>query len=78
MSRPTIDVGILTIREDEFGAVLKAFPDDPSIYKGRHREYALRSADAGQAEARHTCAVINCGAVPLPPHGWTDPRPPIV
>jgi hypothetical protein len=48
MSRPTIDVGILTIREDEFGAVLKAFPDDPSIYKGRHREYALRLADAGQ------------------------------
>ena len=57
MSWPTIDVGILTIREDEFGAVLKAFPDDPSIYKGRHREYALRSADAGQAE-RYRLAIL--------------------
>ncbi len=25
MSRPIVDIGILTIREDEFGAVLKAF-----------------------------------------------------
>jgi hypothetical protein len=29
MSQPIIDVGILTIREDEFRAVLKTFPDEP-------------------------------------------------
>jgi nucleoside phosphorylase len=57
MSRPTVNIGILTIREDEFGAVLKAFPDDPGIYKGRHREYALRSADAGQG-ARYRLAIL--------------------
>lgn len=47
MTAPTIHVGILTIRDDEFRAVLKAFPDNPQVYKGRHREYALRTADAG-------------------------------
>jgi nucleoside phosphorylase len=57
MSPPTIDVGILTIREDEFAAVLKAFPDNPTIYRGRHREYALRTADAGQ-EAIYRLAIL--------------------
>lgn len=47
MTAPAIHVGILTIRDDEFRAVLKAFPDNPQVYKGRHREYALRTADAG-------------------------------
>ncbi len=45
---PIVDIGILTIREDEFRAVLQVFPDDHGIYKGRHREYTLRTADAGQ------------------------------
>jgi nucleoside phosphorylase len=57
MSRPMIDIGILTIREDEFGAVLKAFPDDQDIYKGRHREYTLRSADAGHG-TRYRIAIL--------------------
>jgi hypothetical protein len=48
MSQPIIDIGILTIREDEFRAALHAFPDNHAIYKGRHREYTLRTADAGQ------------------------------
>jgi hypothetical protein len=48
MSQPVIDIGILTIREDEFRAVLKVFPDEHGIYKGRHREYTLRTTDAGQ------------------------------
>lgn len=57
MSRPIIDVGILTIREDEFRAVLQAFPDAHGIYKGRHREYALRTADAGH-DARYRLAIL--------------------
>ena len=57
MSWPIIDIGILTICEDEFGAVLKAFPDDHGIYKGRHREYTLRSADAGQG-VRYRLAIL--------------------
>lgn len=47
MTAPTVDVGILTIRDDEFRAILKAFPGTPRVYKGRHREYALRTTDAG-------------------------------
>src|SRR5712664_2489153 len=54
---PIVDIGILTIREDEFRAVLKAFPDDHGIYKGRHREYTLRTADAGQG-ARYRLAIL--------------------
>lgn len=48
MAQPVIDIGILTIREDEFEAVLDAFPDNHGIFRGRHREYTLRTADAGQ------------------------------
>jgi nucleoside phosphorylase len=57
MSQPIIDIGILTIREDEFRGVLKVFPDDHGIYKGRHREYTLRTADAGQG-ARYRLAIL--------------------
>jgi nucleoside phosphorylase len=57
MSQPTIDIGILTIREDEFRATLKAFPHGHGIYKGRHREYTLRTADAGQG-ARYRLAIL--------------------
>jgi nucleoside phosphorylase len=41
-----IDIGILTIREDEFRALLTAFPLDDGVHRGR-REYSLRVADAG-------------------------------
>jgi nucleoside phosphorylase len=57
MSQPIIDIGILTIREDEFRAVLNAFPDDHGVYKGRHREYALRTADARQG-VRYRLAIL--------------------
>src|SRR5580692_8220467 len=57
MSQPVIDIGILTIREDEFRAVLKVFPDEHGIYKGRHREYTLRTTDAGQ-RARYRLAIL--------------------
>jgi nucleoside phosphorylase len=54
---PAVQVGILTIRDDEFKAVLKAFPEDPQIFRGRHREYALRSADAGDG-LRYGIAIL--------------------
>lgn len=57
MSQPIVDIGILTIRDDEFRAVLNAFGDSHDIYKGRHREYTLRTADAGQ-EARYRLAIL--------------------
>jgi len=57
MSQPPVDIGILTIREDEFQAVLSAFPDDHLIYRGRHREYTLRTADAGD-DARYRLAIL--------------------
>jgi len=57
MNQRTVDIGILTIREDEFRAVLKAFSDDHGIYKGRHREYTLRTANAGQ-DARYRLAIL--------------------
>ena len=57
MSQPIIDIGVLTIRDDEFKAVLKAFPAGPEIHKSRHREYALRTADAGQGR-RYRLAVL--------------------
>lgn len=41
MSQPIVDVGILTIRDDEFRAVLRVFADGHGIYKGRHREYTF-------------------------------------
>ena len=44
---PSIDIGILTIRDDEFKAVLSVFPDNHGVYRGRHREYTLRTADCG-------------------------------
>jgi nucleoside phosphorylase len=57
MPEPTIDIGILTIRDDEFRAVLKVFPSDPDIFKGRYREYALRTADGGQGR-RYRMAIL--------------------
>ena len=57
MSQPIIDIGILTIRDDEFRAVLKAFEDDHGIYRSRHREYTLRTADAGQG-TRYRLAIL--------------------
>jgi nucleoside phosphorylase len=44
---PIVDIGVLTIRDDEFRAVLSVFPDDHSIFRGRHREYTLCRTEAG-------------------------------
>jgi nucleoside phosphorylase len=52
-----VDVGILTIRDDEFVAVLEAFPDESRIHKSRHREYALRTTDAGDGR-RYRLAIL--------------------
>ena len=38
VTQPIVDIGILTIRDDEFRAVLQVFAEDHDIYKGRHRE----------------------------------------
>jgi nucleoside phosphorylase len=57
IDKPVVDIGLLTIRDDEFRAVLKCFPDDPRVYKTRFREYALRSAEAGEGK-RYRIAIL--------------------
>jgi hypothetical protein len=56
---PRVDVGILTIKEEEFEAVLEAFPDEPDRYVGptSHRHYNLRSASAGSG-ATYRVAIV--------------------
>jgi nucleoside phosphorylase len=56
---PKVDVGILTIREDEFRAVLDVFPMTAGIIegKGKMRKYALRHADIG-GDQHYTIAVL--------------------
>jgi nucleoside phosphorylase len=53
---PKVDIGILTIRDDEFRAVLAAFPDKAGTHKGASREYTLRHASAGDGK-RYRIAV---------------------
>jgi nucleoside phosphorylase len=53
---PKVDIGILTIRDDEFRAVLAAFPDKAGTHKGASREYTLRHASAGD-DKRYRIAV---------------------
>lgn len=58
---PLVDIGILTIRDDEFQAVLKAFPKGPSkgagVHRGQRREYTLRYAETANGE-RYTLAIL--------------------
>jgi len=54
---PKVDIGILTIRDDEFRAVLGAFPRKAGTIQGAHREYTLRHAEAGNGE-RYTITVL--------------------
>ena len=56
MAAPIVDVGVLTVREDEFLALLSVFPNEEGIYRGQ-REYSLRIADAG-AGARYRVALL--------------------
>jgi nucleoside phosphorylase len=55
--QPLIDIGILTIRDDEFRAVLDAYPGGHGIHRGRHREYTLRTTDAGEGK-RYRVAIL--------------------
>ena len=54
-----VDIGILTIRDDEFRAVLGALPSKAGIFKGvrTSREYTLRHTDAGDG-AQYKVAVL--------------------
>jgi nucleoside phosphorylase len=54
---PKVDIGIVTIRDDEFRAVLAAFPDKAGTAQGASRAYTLRDADAGGGE-RYRIAVL--------------------
>lgn len=53
-----VDIGILTIREDEFRAALGAFRVKAGVYRGATREYTLRYADAGDGR-RYTIAILH-------------------
>lgn len=57
MDQPVVDIGVLTIRDDEFRAVLRTFVRDHGIHKGRYREYTLRTAEAGQGD-RYRLAIL--------------------
>lgn len=48
--RSSVDIGILTIRDDEFHAVLSVLPNRAGVFTGSKREYTLRQADAGNGE----------------------------
>lgn len=54
--RGRIDFGIITIREDEFVAVLDRFPEDLGIVSGR-REYNLRRI---APDDPYTSAIVRC------------------
>lgn len=56
--RMTVDFGIITIREDEFEAVLERFPEEIGIVSGR-REYNLRRLAPGDP---YTVAIVRCAA----------------
>jgi len=56
-ARKNVDIGILTVRDDEFRAVLNVFPSDVGVYDGANRVYALRHAEAGNGE-HYTIAVL--------------------
>jgi nucleoside phosphorylase len=54
-----VDIGILTIRDDEFRAVLDAFPQKAGagVHKGANRHYILRHAEVATGE-RYTIAIL--------------------
>jgi hypothetical protein len=56
--RGKVDFGILTIREDEFTAVLDSFPDQVGTLSGKWR-YRIRRVPLANGEA-YTLAVLRC------------------
>src|SRR5690349_12092682 len=55
-----VDFGIITIREDEFEAVLQRFPDRLGLVSGR-RQYNIRRLAIGDGDA-YTVAIVRCAA----------------
>jgi nucleoside phosphorylase len=55
-----VDFGIITIREDEFEAVLQRFPDRLGLVSGR-RQYNLRRLAIGDG-GEYTVAIVRCAA----------------
>jgi len=55
----SVDIGILTICDDEFRAVLDAFPQKAGagVHKGANRQYILRHAEVATGE-RYTVAIL--------------------
>src|SRR5262245_37688269 len=53
-----VDFGIITIREDEFDAVLRRFPAKLGIASGR-RAYNLRSIELSASEG-YVVAIVRC------------------
>jgi len=52
------DIGIITIREDEFQAVLAAFPESSGVVVGKsERHYNIRRADAGNGKTYRVAVV---------------------
>lgn len=52
-----MDIGIITIRDDELRALLGVFPSRAGTFQGASREYTLRHADAGNGE-QYTVTVL--------------------
>lgn len=57
MAAPKVDIAIITMRDDEFRAVLDVFPTEAGRVEGADRLYNLRHADAGNG-GRYTVAVL--------------------
>ena len=55
-----VDFGIITIREDEFEAVLQRFPDRLGVVSGR-RLYNLRRLAISDGR-EYTVAIVRCAA----------------
>ena len=55
-----VDFGIITIREDEFEAVLQRFPERIGVVSGR-RQYNIRQLAIGDGDA-YTVAIVRCAA----------------
>jgi nucleoside phosphorylase len=54
-----VDFGIITIREDEFEAVLQRFPEKIETVSFQHRRYRLRRLRLNSTQA-YTIAIVRC------------------
>jgi len=52
-SRPTTHVGLITVKEEEFSAVLNRFVPDPGLHhRGRHRDYEVAEVETTHGPCR--------------------------